>query len=236
MNTIQKFYFKTNQVRIVLVNNEPWWVAKDVCSILALNNVSMTLDTLDSEEKGISKVDTPGGIQSISIINESGLYGLIFKSRKAKAKAFRKWVTREVLPQIRKTGSYTIQIPKTLPEALRAFATEVEAHEATKALLIEQQPKIDAWRQFIDSEGLIELTHVAQACKTGRNTLYKKLRNENVFYYKGSYNSVYQQYINRGYFNLKYILNDKRDHIPVIKCTPKGAEWIYTQFYRRVAT
>lgn len=104
-----------------------------------------------------------------------------------------------------------------------------------KTKLIEQQPKVAAWQAFLGCDGLIELTSVAQICKTGRNTLYKKLRDEGVFYYKGMYNFVYQQYISAGYFDVKMIPNEKLGPIPVIKCTPKGADWIYNRFYRKEA-
>jgi prophage antirepressor-like protein len=105
-NGMRIFSFESKQVRIVEKNGTPWWVAKDVCEILALSDVSMTISRLDSDEKGTNKVCTPGGMQDMTIINESGLYALIIRSNKPEAKKFRKWVTSEVLPTLRKTGEY----------------------------------------------------------------------------------------------------------------------------------
>ncbi|MEW6378616.1 MAG: Bro-N domain-containing protein [bacterium] len=86
----------------------PWWVAKDVCEVLEMSNTSKALQGLDDDEKGITKSYTLGGTQEMLVINESGLYTLILRSNKPEAKPFRKWVTSEVLPSLRKTGSYTM--------------------------------------------------------------------------------------------------------------------------------
>jgi prophage antirepressor-like protein len=96
-------------VRVVMIDGEPWFVAADVCKVLEIGNVSMAVGRLDDDEKGVSNTDTLGGRQEMVIINESGLYALILTSRKPAAKRFRKWVTAEVLPSIRKTGSYDAQ-------------------------------------------------------------------------------------------------------------------------------
>lgn len=112
-NELAVFNFNgQNQVRTIVQNGEPWFVAKDICDILELGNVSQALSTLDSDEKmTITNNDSHsgerGGAQSYLAVNESGLYTLVFKSRKPQAQAFRKWVTSEVLPIIRKTGQYS---------------------------------------------------------------------------------------------------------------------------------
>lgn len=95
-------------IRVQVINNEPWFVAKDVCDALTIGNSRDAISRLDDDEKGVSVVATPYGEQQMNIVNESGLYNLIFQSRKAEAKAFRKWVTGEVLPSIRKTGRYEL--------------------------------------------------------------------------------------------------------------------------------
>lgn len=102
------FTFNENNkpVRVELVDGEPWFVAKDVCDALTIGNSRDAIGRLDDDEKGVSVVATPSGEQQMNIVNESGLYNLIFQSRKPEAKKFRKWVTSEVLPQIRKTGRY----------------------------------------------------------------------------------------------------------------------------------
>lgn len=100
------FSFNASEVRTVIVDGEPWFSAADVCSVLGVKNHRDALMHLDADEKGVVSSDTPGGIQQISIINESGLYALVLRSRKPEAKPFIKWVTKEVLPAIRKTGQY----------------------------------------------------------------------------------------------------------------------------------
>ncbi|MBO5595816.1 MAG: hypothetical protein J6M31_01710 [Bacteroidales bacterium] len=112
----QAFTFNASnqQVRTVTIDGEPYFVAADVCSCLSISNNRQAVASLDDDEKRVSVVMTPlGGPQSMTVINESGLYDLIFQSRKPEAKAFRKWVTSEVLPALRKTGEYRLQARKT---------------------------------------------------------------------------------------------------------------------------
>ena len=105
-NALQVFDYKGATVRTVEINGDVWLVARDVCDVLGLSDVSMSVRGLDEDEKGTSSICTPGGNQSMTVINEPGLYKLTFKSRKSEAKEFTRWVTHEVLPSIRKTGSY----------------------------------------------------------------------------------------------------------------------------------
>lgn len=106
---MQKFNYESKEVRTVIVNGEPFWVAKDVCEILEIANSRDALTSLDEDEKGVANTDTLGGEQNVAVINESGLYSLVLRSRKPEAKKFKKWITSEVLPSIRKTGKYEIQ-------------------------------------------------------------------------------------------------------------------------------
>lgn len=109
MNDLQVFDFEQKSVRVVMKGSEPWWVAKDVADILEFQDAANAIRLLDEDEKGTQKVSTPGGEQEMSVINESGLYTLIMRSNKPEAKRFRKWVTSEVLPTIRKTGRYSVK-------------------------------------------------------------------------------------------------------------------------------
>ena len=117
------------KVRTLNLNGEPWFVAADVCKALELGNPSMTVERLDDDEKGISTIDTLGGKQRMAIINEPGLYSLVITSRKPEAKAFKRWITHEVIPAIRKHGVYITD------EKLKLFAE----HGADEVLLEEQQ-------------------------------------------------------------------------------------------------
>ena len=113
---LQVFSFESKQVRFVGTADKPEWIAADVCDCLELANVSQAIDSLDEDEKGITIVDTPGGEQEMLTVTEPGLYNLIFKSRKAPAKRFKRWVFHEILPSIRKNGSYNTNEP-ALPQA-----------------------------------------------------------------------------------------------------------------------
>lgn len=96
------------RIRVLEIDGEPWFVAADVCRALEHTNTAVALDRLDDDEKGVSSIYTPGGNQQMSIVNEPGLYSLVLGSRKPEAKAFKRWITHEVLPSIRKTGSYSL--------------------------------------------------------------------------------------------------------------------------------
>lgn len=122
-------------VRVVMQGDDPWFVAKDVCDCLDLSNNRGAIASLDDDEKGVSITDTLGGQQEMSIISEAGLYSLILRSRKPEAKAFKRWVTHEVLPSIRKTGGYSTTLPDFAnpAEAARAWADEYEKNLALTA-------------------------------------------------------------------------------------------------------
>ena len=110
MNEIQSFTSERfGQVRIVDRDGEPWFVAKDVCECPGVVNSRDAVARLDDDEKDVGKADTLGGIQDMTLISESGLYALIMRSNKQEAKGFRKWVTAEVLPSVRKRGVYATQ-------------------------------------------------------------------------------------------------------------------------------
>lgn len=103
---VQNFEFEGNGIRSIIQNEEPWFVAADVCRVLELSKPENAFARLDDDEKGTHTMGTLGGAQKMTIINESGLYSLILTSRKPAAKRFKKWVTSEVLPTLRRTGVY----------------------------------------------------------------------------------------------------------------------------------
>jgi prophage antirepressor-like protein len=126
--------FGDSPVRAVVIKGEPWWVLKDVCVVLGLTNSRMVADRLDDDEKGVSQSDTLGGKQDVTIVNESGLYSVILRSDKPEAKAFRRWITQEVLPAIRKTGRYAVnaEARRDSAAARSALTAEWLAHGADK--------------------------------------------------------------------------------------------------------
>ena len=115
MDEIVKLY-QDHPVRIIERDGDPWFVAKDVCDILEICNSRRSTSLLDEDERGVHTVNTPSGKQEMTVVSEAGLYSLILKSRKPEAKAFRRWVTHEVLPAIRKTGAYVV--PNRAMEAM----------------------------------------------------------------------------------------------------------------------
>lgn len=119
-NALETIVYQESPVRMQVIDGQPWFVAKDICDILDLSNPRKAVAALDDDEKGVTTSDTPGGKQQVNIVNESGMYALIFQSRKPAARGFRKWVTSEVLPSIRKFGRYAAV---GSPEYLRLEAT-----------------------------------------------------------------------------------------------------------------
>ncbi|HEY9701061.1 MAG TPA: Bro-N domain-containing protein [Allocoleopsis sp.] len=133
MPSLTVFAFNSQEIRTVIIDNDVWFVAKDVCEILEHSNSRAALERLDDDEKGVSSIYTLGGNQDMAIVSESGLYSLVLTSRKPQAKAFRKWITAEVIPSIRKTGKYQIdrtpQLPSNYKEALLALIAKEEERE-----------------------------------------------------------------------------------------------------------
>lgn len=237
--------FKNNQfgnVRIVMKDQEPWFVAKDVCECLAISKHRDAISRLDDDERGSLKVDTLGGKQEMATVNEYGLYSLVLSSRKKEAKEFKRWITHDVIPQIRKTGQYVADIPKTLPDALRAYANEVEEHNKAKALIEEQKPKV----LFADSVAashtsilvgdLAKLLHQNGVKDMGQKRLFNWLReNSYLIKRKGSdYNSPTQKAMEMGLFQIKETVVSHADgHTSVnktTKVTGKGQQYFINKF------
>jgi prophage antirepressor-like protein len=130
-SNIVPFQFETREIRVVMRDGEPWWALRDVCGTLEIANASDAAGRLEDDEKGVVLTDTPGGAQKITVVSEPGLYRLIMRSDKPIAKRFQRWVFHEVLPEIRKTGSYSATKEK-LPtnfDAIRALVDAAEEHE-----------------------------------------------------------------------------------------------------------
>ncbi|RDE99875.1 BRO family protein [Haemophilus parahaemolyticus] len=117
---VSTFNFENQSIRTIAINNEPWFIAKDLCDAINISNYRDAIERLDEDEKGVALTDTLGGKQEMAVVSESGMYTLILRCRDAVKKGsvphrFRKWVTAEVLPQIRKTGSYSQNIEPIRP-------------------------------------------------------------------------------------------------------------------------
>ncbi|MDN4598488.1 phage antirepressor KilAC domain-containing protein [Leifsonia virtsii] len=144
-------------LRVIVIDDEPWFVASDVARALGYREARDLTRNLDNDEKAPHNLRTPGGEQTVSIISEAGLFSGILRSRVPQARAFKRWVTHDVLPSIHRTGAYAVETQRALPHdfasALRELLAEVEAHDETRAQLAEAQPRADAWNAIASAEG-----------------------------------------------------------------------------------
>ena len=124
------------ELRTIMIEGEPWFVANDVCTILDINRTQTR--RLDDDEKGVCSMHTPGGEQNVGIVNEYGLYNLILGSRKPEAKAFRRWITHEVLPSIRRHGVYATN------SALKKFLDNPELIMELGAVMLRERDRANA--------------------------------------------------------------------------------------------
>ena len=234
MNELQVFTYGGNEVRTVQRNGEPWFVLKDVCAILGIGNNRMASDRLDTDEKGVSQIDTLGGKQEMTVINESGLYNVILRSDKPEAKPFRKWVTSEVLPSIRRTGGYIAGQENLTPEELMAKALMVAQktlaeREARIADLTVQnqimQPKASYFDELVERGTLTNFRETAkQLCIPPKRFVAFLMEKKYVYRDKRGKLLPYEAK-NDGLFELKESYNDKTQWSGAqTLITPKGRE------------
>lgn len=236
-NSPTVFTFDKMDVRVILNGGEPWFVAQDVCAALDVGNVSMAVSRLDEDEKGISSVDTLGGAQEQAVINESGLYSLILTSRKPAAKRFKKWVTAEVLPSIRKTGSYTVgqpQPPVALPDftnpaiAARAWAEQFEAKAQAQEQLAIAAPKAQALDRIAQADGEMCITNAAKTIGVQPKKLFAWMEQHDWIYRRpgSKRHTAYQARIKAGYLTHKVTTVERADGsekvVESVIVTPKG--------------
>jgi prophage antirepressor-like protein len=185
MSNLSRFKFNSSEVRVLTIDGEPWFVAKDVCAILELTNVGKALERLDEDEKRVLARESLDNmitlsdddhIARLSVISESGLYALALSSRKPEAKPFRKWVTSEVLPSIRKTGSYSVA--KTPLEAM------VEQSKMLTALL-EQAVEHERRLAKVEAENqqMKEILEVVEMEVQANTAELERFRNGHGYYY-----------------------------------------------------
>lgn len=231
MNEIRVFENREfGNVRAIEVDGEPWFVGKDVAEALSFKNTRDALGRLvDAEDKMPSGIPTPpfydalGREQHPVFINESGIYSLIFGSKLPKAKEFKHWVTSEVLPSIRRTGSYSMDIPKDYPAALRALADECEKNQRLESKIALDAPKVRFAECVADSPELAYVSQLAKVLKQnginiGRNRVFKWLREHEYIVKWASQNEPTQKAMNRELF---YIVKGK-DGSATPKLTQKG--------------
>lgn len=242
------FNYHGHPVRTVTIDDEPWFVAKDVCDVLGISKYRDALDRLDGDERGSVQVDTLGGPQNMASVNEPGLYSLTLGSKKPEAKPFKRWVTHEVIPTIRKTGGYVnnddafinTYLPFADDTTKSLFRGTLSTIRHLNAQIEEDKPHVIFSKAVNASSNSIlvrELAHMMRqnGVQTGEHRLFKWMR-DNGFLHKNSeaYNQPTQYSLERGLMEVKescVIVPGKgpTTHITT-KITGKGQ----TYFMRRI--
>ena len=232
-------------VRTIVKDGEPWFVGKDVAEILGYKETAKAIRThICAEDKGVSVLDTPGGQQKITLINESGLYSLILGSKLPKAKTFKRWVTSEVLPTIRKTGGYVANdemfintyLPNADAQTRELFRLNLSTIRQLNNKIEQDKPLVEFASHIQTSEDCISMNDMAKLAtkngiKIGRTRLFNFLREKKVLGCKdGHKNMPYQRYIDtQPWFQLKessYIQNGEVRIGLTPMVTPKGQSGI----------
>lgn len=252
MNEIQIFHSaQFGQVRTVIKDDQPWFVASDVCKALELDKTWNALQRLDADEKGTTSISTPGGKQDMSIINEPGLYALVLGSRKPEAHAFKRWITHEVLPDIRKRGMYAtggfvekaINDPDSMIRMLHEYKAEKERREALEYQMLLDAPKVLFAESVEGSRQNILIGELAKLLKqngvnVGQNRLFERLRKEGYLCSApGMYNIPTQRAMEMKLFEIKErtVLNpdgsNRLTRTPMV--TGKGQIYFINHFLKK---
>ena len=212
------------KVRTIVINDEPWFVGRDVAEILGYTQPSVAISKkVDMDDKGISRMETPGGEQYTTIINESGLYSLILSSKLPTAKKFKHWVTSEVLPSIRKTGSYSL--PQDYLSALKSLVASEEAKQRLLAENKVMKPKAEYFDCLVDRKLLTNFRTTAKEFHMKQKQFISWLL-ENKFVYRDAKGSLqpYSEYAD--YFHVKDVKSTAGNNWAGTQTliTPKGKE------------
>lgn len=238
------------QIRVVERDGEPWFVAVDICGALDIANSRDALTRIDEDEKGVALTDTLGGAQEVAVVNEPGLYSLVLGSRKSEARAFKRWITHDVIPAIRKTGMYatpaTVEAmlanPDTMIQVLQAFKDEREQRLALETRVVADAPKVAfayAVETSTDSCLVGQLAKIIRqnGYEIGANRLFEYLRKEGYLCRAGSNrNMPTQRSMEAGWFEVKEsVLENPDGSIRVVrtpKVTGKGQIYFVNKFLR----
>lgn len=242
----QLFDFDGHNVRVVMQDGEPWWVLKDVCEILGLEtkHVQPRLNSEDTNKVANTDPNRGRGNPNLSIVNESGLYDVILDSRKPQAKQFRRWVTNEVLPSIRKDGGYVLGQENMTPEEfeLQAMKFVKNKIESLEKQLEEARPQIEFANAVEASDKTITLTEMAKlidssVCPMNVTKLSQQLREEGYLFKRqvGGVTLPIRKYVEEGLFDVKetgYYDNFREEWIPQLqtRVTGKGQKFLIGKY------
>ena len=231
------FTYEGATVRSVLVDGEPWFVVADAAKILGYRDASNAARLLRPHQQGYSEVSTPSGVQRMLVANEGGVNRLIMRSNASNAEAVQDWFTDDVLPTIRKTGSYSTA-PALTEDELIHRALEVSARRVAELternVELEQKveadaPKVEAYEQFMEADGTYLIGTVARMLGTSQNKLFAELRDRGVLIAKGSMkNTPYQRFMQ--HFTVKATHFERSDGSEGVSYTtrvkPSGVDFI----------
>ena len=230
-------------IRTIELDGEPWMVGKDVAIVLGYGDTDQALRRhVDDEDKLTRNFDGSGQNRSMTIINESGLYSLVLSSKLPAAKKFKRWVTKEVLPSIRKTGGYNM--PIDYPSALRALADQVEKNHKLESEVQNQQRLIESFepiKQYVDtileSKDSLAVTQIAKDYGLSGKRLNEILKEEDIQYKVSGQWVLYSKYCGKGYTDSKtdtFEYPDGRTGTKIRTCwTQKGRLLIHELLQRR---
>jgi prophage antirepressor-like protein len=239
MNTTQIYRYEDFDVRTVNKNGAPWFVAADVCRVLELGNPTMALERLDEDEKALISIEgLSRGNDNANIINEPGLYTLILGSRKPQARAFKRWITHDVIPSIRKHGLYATDELLADPDILIAALQELKAErERTKMLqltaaiqeqqIAEMQPKASYYDLILQNKNTVPVTQIAKDYGMSGRALNKLLHELGIQYKMRDTWLLYQEYANRGYTQSRTHTIDADRSVMHTYWTQKGRLFLY---------
>ena len=236
MMSLEVFNYKNSSVRVVTRDGEPWFVVRDVIEHLGLGNVTEAMRRLDEDEFSSTEViDSLGRAQETYIANESGLYNLILGSRKEEAKRFKRWVTHEVLPSIRKHGVYAtpqtleamLQDPDTMIRTLQALKMEREQRQALEHKVEQDKPRVLFSQAVEASDTSILIGDLAKILKqngidVGQNRLFDWMRSNGYLIKSGTSRNMPTQYsMDRGWFEIQERVIQVPNQEPKIKTTTR---------------
>lgn len=234
MNEMQTFVYSGAEVRTVQKDGAPWFVLKDVCGVLGISKYRDVAERLDPDERGPVRVDTLGGSQEMTCISESGLYNVILRSDKPEAKPFRKWVTAEVLPAIRRSGGYIAGQNDLSPAELMAKALKVaeqtlaERDARISSLQVQNAimaPKADYFDELVERNTLTSFRDTAKELGIPPRKFTQFLLDKKYIYRDKKEKLMPYENKNDGLFEVKESFNDKTAWSGVqTMVTPKGRE------------
>lgn len=236
MNNIKTFNFEDLPVRTTTVDNEPYFVGNDVAQILGYEDYRGAINKkVDSDDKLRSQIDHAGQKRNVTLINESGLYSLIFSSKLESAKRFKRWVTSEVLPAIRKHGIYatdnvieqTIQNPDYIIHVLTEFKKEREGRLVAEQQVNELKPKATYYDLVLQNKSLLSVSKIAKDYGMSARSLNKLLHSLGVQYKQGDIWLLYAKYQDKGYTHTSTYALDEEHSKVTTKWTQKGRLFIY---------